>query len=128
MDDMIGIAFRAFQNRQQIARIVELLQPAIDELKHVAPDVIALAREVAPAIFTELREGIASSGPLASFEIKWLQASLKKLGHEVEVDGVFGAKTEKAVALFQVAQSMKQTDGWPTMATCVAIYNALEKK
>lgn len=121
----ISLVFKVFSNRDKIERLVELLSPVFDTLKPAIPEIMSIGSQLASDIFPDL---IKQGGPIATFDVAWLQTSLNKLGQKppLTVDGVIGQSTHDAVALFQ--QHHKLTiDSWASLETISAILVELAK-
>lgn len=120
----IGLVFKVFSNRDKIERLVELLSPVFDTLKPAIPEIMSLGAQLAAELFPDM----VKQGPIATFDVAWLQTSLNKLGQKppLTVDGVMGQGTLDVVKVFQLKHNLTP-DGWPGIETCSAILVELAK-
>lgn len=60
--------------------------------------------------------------------VRLTQAALVTMGHDIEVDGVLGRETERAIKQFQAKHGLEQIDGIPGRNTMRALAAELIKK
>lgn len=117
----IGIAFRVIKAIPDIERLLVLMGPLIKEFQRLDPQALPLAQYIIGEILPEVK---ARTQP--KFDVKWLQASLNKLGADLKVDGVYGDATREAVRQFQSRRAL-DVDGWAGIITCSKIYEELSR-
>jgi peptidoglycan hydrolase-like protein with peptidoglycan-binding domain len=106
---MIKVAMLLLSKRDEVGKALDLIR----QVTNVIGGVQAQAATVA-----------ASPGPAAG-SMAWLQESLNKLNNaKLEVDGDYGAATNKAVAAFQKANGLT-VDGWCGATTQAIIMKQL---
>ena len=119
MLNIVSIAMKLFQQRNSIAKIIEVLpelQKIFASLQPEQPPVGAL--QPPPPVS-------AGGHPVGS--MSWLQDSLNTLGAEppLDVDGEYGPATNKAVHAYQTAHGL-EADGWAGPTTVSSIITELE--
>jgi peptidoglycan hydrolase-like protein with peptidoglycan-binding domain len=103
---MIKIAMLLLSKRDEIGKVLGLVREVTDA--------IGVAQPPAPPL------GVPVAGSMA-----WLQEALNKLNNAgLDVDGEYGAATNKAVSEFQKANGLK-VDGWAGPETVAIIMKAL---
>jgi murein L,D-transpeptidase YcbB/YkuD len=100
-----ALAYRIFENRDEIEYLAGRLKPYKDMLAKDAPDLLPRMQTLFHKMFPE-----AAMVP-ARYDIRWIQESLNKLGEHLHVDGINGDATKAAVERFQ-AQHGLEADGW----------------
>ena len=75
-----------------------------------------------------VRENPRAAKELTAVCTRWLQASLRILGHELEVTREFDAETERQVKLFQAKHGMSLIDGIAGPKTIEVISGELIKQ
>jgi hypothetical protein len=120
--DLVLIALKAMGHRAEIARVWELIQPAVEHLQKVLPDLGPLVKNLMAALIPEMQRQFAEGGTIVlTFDVAWLQRSLNKLGiAKLKVDGVYGRATYEAVRQFQIVHKL-MPDGWAGRDTIMAI-------
>jgi len=95
----------------------------------IVPQLASLGASLFPKVAPELQAVAAASATFDPNVTKWLQGSLNKLltpSPNLEVDGVYGAKTQEAVEAAQKQLGIP-VDGWAGEVTQGAIMAALTK-
>ena len=92
------------------------------ELAQLLPMLLKVGSNAFPSIPTAQAPAAAAT-MFDTNGTKWTQTALRILGEVVEVDGVYGEGTKKAVTSFQVKEGLV-ADGWAGENTV----NALRKK
>jgi hypothetical protein len=95
----------------------------------IVPQLASLGASLFPKVAPEMRAVAAASATFDPNVTKWLQASLNKLltpSPNLEVDGVYGPKTQEAVEAAQKKLGIA-ADGWAGEVTQGAIQAALTK-
>lgn len=121
-----ALLFKLFSNRDKLARLGELVAPAIEAIKPNLAEITSIGTELAAILFPDFGRKTAAKNPLATFDVKWLQTSLNVLGQKITVDGDYGDATRKAVTAFQATHNLTP-DGWSAIETCSAIIVELDK-
>lgn len=127
MFEYLPLAFKALAHKAEIARVIQLLTPAINALRASLPELIPLLKTLAAELFPEMQRQIANDSGLVTFDVKWLQRSLNLLGEKISVDGDYGDGTKAAVKRFQAKHPPLLVDGWAGFSTVLAIGSELEK-
>ena len=117
----IGLAFRVIKAIPDLERLLVLMGPLIREFQRMDPQALPLAQHIIGEILPELK-----AKTQAKFDVRWLQASLNKIGADLKVDGVYGDATRDAVRKFQSARGLDE-DGWAGIVTCTKIYEELKR-
>ena len=102
------------------------LQTAVPQ---IVPQLASLGASLFPKVAPELQAVAAASATFDPNVTKWLQGSLNKLltpSPNLEVDGVYGPKTQEAVEAVQKQLGIP-VDGWAGEVTQGAIMAALTK-
>ena len=102
------------------------LQTAVPQ---IVPQLASLGASLSPKVAPELQAVAAASATFDPNVTKWLQGSLNKLltpSPNLEVDGVYGPKTQEAVEAAQKQLGIP-VDGWAGEVTQGAIMAALTK-
>ena len=102
------------------------LQTAVPQ---IVPQLASLGASLFPKVAPELQAVAAASATFDPNVTKWLQGSLNKLltpSPNLEVDGVYGPKTQEAVEAAQKQLGIP-VDGWAGEVTQGAIMAALTK-
>jgi peptidoglycan hydrolase-like protein with peptidoglycan-binding domain len=106
---MIKVAMLLLSRRDEVGRVLDLVREVTNAVGGAQPS------PPAPA-----PPGAHPAGSMA-----WLQESLNKLNNAgLDVDGEYGAATNKAVAAFQKANGLN-VDGWAGPETVAVIMKAL---
>jgi len=95
----------------------------------IVPQLASLGASLFPKVAPELQAVAAASATFDPNVTKWLQGSLNKLltpSPNLEVDGVYGPKTQEAVEAAQKQLGIP-VDGWAGEVTQGAIIAALTK-
>jgi peptidoglycan hydrolase-like protein with peptidoglycan-binding domain len=95
----------------------------------IVPQLASLGASLFPKVAPELQAVAAASATFDPNVTKWLQGSLNKLltpSPNLEVDGVYGPKTQEAVEAAQKQLGIP-VDGWAGEVTQGAILAALTK-
>jgi len=95
----------------------------------IVPQLASLGASLFPKVAPELQAVAAASATFDPNVTKWLQGSLNKLltpSPNLEVDGVYGPKTQEAVEAVQKQLGIP-VDGWAGEVTQGAIMAALTK-
>jgi len=95
----------------------------------IVPQLASLGASLFPKVAPELQAVAAASATFDPNVTKWLQGSLNKLltpSPNLEVDGVYGPKTQEAVEAAQKQLGIP-VDGWAGEVTQGAIMAALTK-
>jgi hypothetical protein len=95
----------------------------------IVPQLASLGASLFPKVAPEMQAVAAASATFDPNVTKWLQASLNKLltpSPNLEVDGVYGPKTQEAVEAAQKKLGIP-VDGWAGEVTQGAIQAALMK-
>ena len=122
--DILPLAFKVINEREKIKRALVLAAPVLDAYKKVAPDLNPLVAELIEEFFPHFLPD-RRRGELVSFDVRWLQESLNKLGYQLVVDGIYGSETKGVVAAFQ-HQNGLVADGWAGILTCATIVQKLQ--
>jgi peptidoglycan hydrolase-like protein with peptidoglycan-binding domain len=102
-------------------KVAMLLLSKRDEIGKV----LGLVREVTDAIGGQPPPPTPPPGVSPAGSMAWLQEALNKLNNAgLDVDGEYGAATNKAVSEFQKANGLK-VDGWAGPETVAIIMKAL---
>lgn len=123
MGDIFGIALRLFSHRNEIER----LWPRIVDAESKIRDVVQVASDAKELVTRIAPELVAQYRPTAepSYDVQWLQQSLNTLTRAgLEVDGVLGPVTKRAIENFQRQQGLA-VDGWAGIATEARILELL---
>lgn len=123
MTDILALGWKLFGLRGDLLRAKDLSEPTYRELEKVLPELLAIGNRVQQELFPHT----VKNSVVASFDVFWVQSALNKLGEKLKVDGDLGPVTQKAVRDFQTKNLIVPDDGFPGRATCVAIWNKLEK-
>jgi hypothetical protein len=125
--------------KRQAPTLVPLLKaawregkPVVDAVKAHGPTLFPMVMELSQKAFPEVMREI-SKETTAGYSLTWLQESLNKLGYtpKLDVDGIKGEKTDKAVEWFQKTFGKPyelEVDGWAGTLTCAAIFSELQKR
>lgn len=117
--DLLPIAFKLIHRKDDILRAWELAQPAISEIRKVAPVLAPLVRDILKDIRPELEQ--TDWAPI-SYDTKWVQETLNLLGYgPLKTDGKMGPATEAAIRRFQETNGLK-ADGDPGPITRARLY------
>ena len=117
LGDMITIALRLFTHRDEV-------QATARDAFDVANRVQTLATKIAPELVAPYR----ATTPQQQYDVRWLQSSLNTLVHAgLEVDGVLGPMTKRAVEEFQQINGLI-VDGWAGIATEAKILELLDRQ
>lgn len=124
--NIISIGFKLLAHQGEIKRLWTLLSPVVTEARKAAPELWPLAQTLAVALGVMEEQKPAEA--LASFNTRWLQRSLKRLGSpDLLVDGKYGDATTAAVKRFQTTHPPLAPDGWAGVQTCATIAIEIEK-
>jgi peptidoglycan hydrolase-like protein with peptidoglycan-binding domain len=109
-------------NPALILQLVTLFAKNGDAISKILPVVLPLAQQ----LIGSLQRPQANAEPM---DMRWLQRSLNTLvGAGLEVDGINGEATRRAVRMFQERfMPNEAADGWAGIKTQTAIIAALEK-
>jgi hypothetical protein len=117
---ILSAGIKLVNHRVELERIKELLEPAINHLVRVWPELWAVTRNLLIELGV-MKEG-DSEAYLAGFSPRWLQEGLKRtVDPDLLVDGFLGKKTEAAVKAFQARHGLT-VDGRPRIKTCIKLW------
>lgn len=123
MTDLIALGWKLFGLRGDLVRGKELSEPTFHELGQVLPELLSIGRRIQQELYPHTIKDFT----VASFDVFWVQRALNELGQKLKVDGDLGPVTKKAVKEFQTDHLIVPDDGVPGRATCVALFNAIQK-
>lgn len=131
--DILGDISKLLNNRDKIARVLQILdiwwlraKPDLEMMREEWPELFETARDVVAVFAPQLQQWLAKIQPLATFNIKWLQESLNKLGWKLDVDSDYGPATTRAVKEFQAKNGLV-VDGWCGLQTTSKIIVELDR-
>lgn len=131
--DILGDISKLLSNKDKIARVLQLLEiwwlrakPDIEMMRAEWPELFETTRDLVAVFLPQMQQWLAKIQPLATFNIKWLQESLIKLGWKVDVDSDYGPATIQAVKEFQTKNGIV-VDGWCGLQTTSKIIVELDK-
>ena len=119
---LLPLAFRFVHELPRIRRIMAIAAPIIQEFQKAAPELMPEIRALWRATFPDVAAawGDAKPGELVSYDVRWLQEGLNKLGYKLTVDGDYGPATKEAVRKYQEANGL-DPDGWAGVLTVASI-------
>ncbi len=123
MTDVVVLGLKLFGLRDELFRAKELTENGIKDLERILPELLAIGHRIEAELFPQASQ----DRTVASFDVFWVQRALNELGQKLKVDGNLGPVTRKAVKEFQTNRLIVPDDGVPGRATCVALYNAIQK-
>lgn len=120
MADIVGIAFKLFAMRADLARGAQLTAPMVEDLKNILPELIPLAQRVAREMGVTVEDRIC-----AAYDVFWVQRALNTVRAKLKldtpllkVDGDLGPTTQAAVKAYQTRKAIVPDDGIPGELTC----------
>ena len=119
--NLLPLLYRAYDHRDDIRWLINWLTPALVALQPGLSEAISRVKTIIAAVFPDLQQQLAGSGPLVAFDVQWVQKSLNDLGFPCTVDGVYGDKTRAAVEAYQKSRGIDQ-DGWAGFETCAHLW------
>jgi len=112
--------WRCIQHRDEIKDLLTRLEPYAIRLKKDWPELQPRVKGLIQALFPE-----EPPPEVPHYDVNWIQTSLNTLGYgPLEVDGVYGPATHKAVSEFQKLHDLT-VDSWAGAMTCAAIAEEL---